>query len=99
MRQVQTMCRYLEYTKNSCIWGLLDCDCSSNGGSCLKIQNDSANCSLYMFDSDDDDDGKIVSICTDLSNTLEARMNRYKDTYLLIFLIVNEIFIKYLSDY
>lgn len=74
--------RYLEYTKNSCIWGLLDCDCSSNGCPCLKIQNDSANRSLYMFDSDHDDDGKIVSICTDLSNTLEARMNRYKDTYL-----------------
>ena len=64
--------RYLEYTKNACIWGLLDCNCSSTGGTCLKVQNEGPNRSWYGFGLDS---GKIVGLGT--VNTLEERMNCY----------------------
>lgn len=60
--------RYLQYRKNECIWGLLDCHCSTTGPPCLKIENERYQCSC--------EEGKIYSLSTDLDNTLEARMMR-----------------------
>jgi hypothetical protein len=63
--------RYLEYTKNSCIWGLLDCDCSSSGCHCLKVQNEGENRRWFGFENDSE---KIVKAY--LCNNLEAIMTK-----------------------
>lgn len=60
--------RHLQYRKNLCIWGLLDCRCSSNGCLCLKLENQRYGCDYNMR--------QIVSISTDQGNTLAARMSR-----------------------
>jgi hypothetical protein len=60
--------RYLQYRKNACIWGLLDCHCTSSGSPCMKIENERYGCSYGSR--------QFVSISTDQSSTLEARMIR-----------------------
>ena len=63
--------KYLEYTKNSCIWGLLDCDCSSSGCECLKVQNEGPNRDWYGHGIE----GKIGSLGTVSKETLKYRIN------------------------
>ena len=64
--------RRLHYRRNMCVWGLLDCNCSSNG-ICHKIES-GRKCSCGFGG-----DAKIYSLGTDQSNTLEARMTRLQE--------------------
>jgi len=61
--------RNLHYRRNQCVWGLLDCRCSSSG-ICNKVENGRACC------SGGPGGGKVMSLGTDQSQTLEARMHR-----------------------
>lgn len=67
--------RYLHYRRNECVWGLLDCHCSSSG-ICLKIENGRGGCSCGFGSGG----GKIMNLGTDPLHTLEARMDRLTAT-------------------
>lgn len=64
--------RRLHYRRNMCVWALLDCNCSSNG-ICLKIES-GRTCSCGFGGN-----GRVYSLGTDQSNTLEARMTRLQE--------------------
>ena len=61
--------RYLHYRRNLCVWGLLDCVCSSSNV-CMKVLNGRASSFGYNRYS------RVMSLGTDISNTLETRMHR-----------------------
>ena len=63
--------RNLHYRRNQCVWGLLDCRCSSSG-ICNKVESGRACCCGFGGPGG----GKVISLGTDQSQTLEARMNR-----------------------
>ena len=63
----------LEYTKNACIWELLDCRCSSSGLTCLKAQNEGQNRNWYRHGFV----GKIISLGT--CNTLAERIEKINE--------------------
>ena len=62
----------LEYTKHSCIWGLLDCHCSGSTNKCLKAENEGPHRSWYGFE-----EGKIQHLGT--CNTLAERIDKIND--------------------
>ena len=66
--------RSLHYRRNKCVWGLLDCNCSSSGV-CSKVESASA-CSCGFAGSGN---GRLMSLGVDQSQTLEARMNRLQE--------------------
>ena len=63
--------RNLHYRRNQCVWGLLDCNCSSSGV-CNKVENGRTCCCGFGGP----EGGKVMSLGTDQSQTLEARMLR-----------------------
>jgi hypothetical protein len=67
--------RNLHYRRNQCVWGLLDCNCSSSGV-CLKVENGRDCCCGFGGPGG----GKVMSLGTDQSQTLEARMDRFTAT-------------------
>ena len=77
--------RLLNYRQNRCIWGLLDCHCSTNGGSlCIRKLNKGPPC-IY---GDGYRPTQLVNLRKDTSKSLKIRiesMNHIELTYWYFF--------------
>ena len=79
--------RYMFYTMNRCIWGLIDCNCGSIGTPCHKDDTqflkthgyaawEDPGCMCGEYDSEDSMDGEIISLGIHEPSRLANRMER-----------------------
>lgn len=66
--------RYVAYMRNTCIWGLQDCECYGRGP-CNYVETHGPRC-CCGFGCDPNKGERVYSLGTDIDNTLTTRMVR-----------------------
>ena len=70
--------RRLHYRRNICVWGLLDCHCTSSAV-CSKIESGRTCPCGFDGNGNGNGNGRVYSLGTDQSNTLESRMTKLQE--------------------